>query len=64
MDFVPLCLGKKDGLYVLSSESCAFDLIQAEYIREIAPGEVWVIIDNTGTRSEWPFRRAAFALYF
>ncbi len=53
--FRPLCLGKKDGAYVLSSESCAFDLIQAEFIRDIEPGEV-VIIDNNGIRSEWPFR--------
>ncbi len=55
--FRPLCLGKKDGCYVLASESCAFDLIQAEYIREVKPGEV-VIIDNTGIRSEFPFRKA------
>ncbi|CAN5650736.1 amidophosphoribosyltransferase [soil metagenome] len=55
--FRPLCLGKKDGCYVLASESCAFDLIQAEYMREVKPGEV-VIIDNTGIRSEFPFRKA------
>lgn len=38
--FRPLCLGKKDGHYVLASESCALDLMFAEYVREIEPGEV------------------------
>ncbi len=38
--FRPLCLGKKDGHYILASESCAFDLTFAEYVREIEPGEV------------------------
>ncbi|HVE15793.1 MAG TPA: amidophosphoribosyltransferase, partial [Chthoniobacterales bacterium] len=55
--FRPLVLGRVDGAYVLSSETCAFDLIHAEFIREIEPGEV-VIIDDDGIRSEWPFRRA------
>ncbi len=55
--FRPLSLAKLDGAYVLSSETCAFDLIHAEFIREIEPGEV-VIIDEKGIRSEWPFRRA------
>ncbi len=52
--FRPLALGKLDGAYVLSSETCAFDLIHAEFIREIEPGEV-VIIDENGIRSEFPF---------
>jgi len=52
--FRPLSLGKLDGAYVLSSETCAFDLIHAEFIREIEPGEV-VIIDENGVRSEFPF---------
>ena len=62
--FRPLCIGSKDGAYVLSSESCALDLIQAEYIREVEPGEV-VIIDNSGIRSEWPFpsTRSAFCIF-
>ncbi len=55
--FRPLSLGRLDDAYVLSSETCAFDLIHAEFVREIEPGEV-VIIDDTGIRSEWPFRRA------
>jgi amidophosphoribosyltransferase len=62
--FRPLCIGKKDGAFILSSESCAFDLIQARYLRDVAPGEV-VIIDNSGIRSEWPFRatRTAFCIF-
>ena len=62
--FRPLCIGKKDDAYVLSSESCALDLIQAEYIREVEPGEV-VIIDSSGIRSEWPFpsTRSAFCIF-
>ncbi|MBD3264669.1 MAG: amidophosphoribosyltransferase [Candidatus Omnitrophica bacterium] len=38
--FRPLCLGKLDNSYVLASETCALDLIQAEYIRDVEPGEV------------------------
>ncbi|MCC7460550.1 MAG: amidophosphoribosyltransferase [Proteobacteria bacterium] len=38
--FRPLILGKVDNSYVFSSESCAFDLIGAEYIREVEPGEL------------------------
>jgi amidophosphoribosyltransferase len=62
--FRPLALGKLDGAYILSSETCAFDLVHAEFIREIEPGEV-VIIDDNGVRSEWPFRREkkAFCIF-
>lgn len=41
----PLCLGKLDGAYVLASETCALDLIQAKYIRDVEPGEI-VFIDK------------------
>ncbi len=68
--FRPLVLGKlKDETsdkpaYVLASETCAFDLIQAEYIRDIEPGEV-VIIGENGIRSERPFddKRSAFCMF-
>jgi amidophosphoribosyltransferase len=43
--FRPLALGVLDGAWVLASETCAFDLIDAEYVREIEPGEV-VVIDR------------------
>ncbi|MBF0478269.1 MAG: amidophosphoribosyltransferase [Candidatus Omnitrophica bacterium] len=36
----PLCLGKLDGNYILASESCSLDLLHAEYVREIEPGEI------------------------
>jgi amidophosphoribosyltransferase len=52
--FRPLVLGKLDGAYILASETCAFDLVHAEFIREIEPGEV-VIISEDGVRSERPF---------
>ncbi len=48
--FRPLCLGKLDGHYVLASETCALDLVQAEFVRELDPGEI-VIIDEDGVRS-------------
>ncbi len=48
--FRPLSLGKLDGGYVLASETCAFDLIDAEYIREVEPGEM-VILDGRGVTS-------------
>ena len=38
--FRPLCLGRIQGNYVLASESCALDLIHAEFLREIEPGEI------------------------
>jgi amidophosphoribosyltransferase len=44
--FRPLCLGKKDEAYVLASETCALDLIGAELIREIEPGEIVLIKDG------------------
>ncbi|MBT6121053.1 amidophosphoribosyltransferase [bacterium] len=45
--FRPLVLGKKDNSYFVSSETCALDLIGAEYIREIEPGEI-IIISKEG----------------
>ncbi|MBA3459528.1 MAG: amidophosphoribosyltransferase [Deltaproteobacteria bacterium] len=45
--FRPLCIGRLKGAYVLSSETNAFDLIEAEFIREVEPGEI-VVIDKGG----------------
>jgi amidophosphoribosyltransferase len=47
--FRPLSLGKLNSGYVVASETCAFDLLDAEYVGEIAPGEI-VIIDQDGLR--------------
>jgi len=44
--FRPLSLGKLDGAYVIASETCAFDLIQAEFIRDIEPGEILFITEK------------------
>ena len=54
--FRPLALGKLDGAYVVASETCAFDLIEAEFIREIEPGEM-VVIDKHGIKSYFPFEK-------
>ncbi|OQY12427.1 MAG: amidophosphoribosyltransferase [Desulfobacteraceae bacterium 4572_19] len=48
--FRPLCLGKLNGHYVLASETCALDLVQAEFVRELEPGEI-VNINEDGVRS-------------
>jgi amidophosphoribosyltransferase len=48
--FRPLCLGKLNGAWVLASETCALDLVQAEFVRELDPGEI-VIISKDGVKS-------------
>jgi amidophosphoribosyltransferase len=62
--FRPLSLGKLGDAYILSSETCAFDLIHAEFIREIDPGEV-IIINENGIRSQYPFNdeKKAFCMF-
>ncbi|MEM8877340.1 MAG: amidophosphoribosyltransferase [Pseudomonadota bacterium] len=50
----PLVLGKLDNAYILASETCAFDIIGAQFIRDVEPGEVVVITDQ-GIRSIKPF---------
>ncbi len=48
--FRPLCLGELNGHYVLASETCALDLVEAEFVRELDPGEI-VIIGKDGIKS-------------
>ena len=48
--FRPLVLGQKEGAYIVASETCAFDLIGAKYIREIEAGEI-LIINKRGMKS-------------
>ena len=48
--FHPLALGRLDASPVFASETCAFDLLEAEYQRPIAPGEMY-IVDERGVRS-------------
>jgi amidophosphoribosyltransferase len=52
--FRPLTLGKLGDSYIVCSETCALDLIDAEWIRDIEPGEVF-IAGPDGTRSVHPF---------
>jgi amidophosphoribosyltransferase len=54
--FRPLCLGRIGEAFVLASETCAFDIVDAEYIREVEPGEV-VVIDENGITSHFPFKK-------
>lgn len=56
--FRPLALGRLRDGYVVASETCAFDLIEAEFIREIEPGEI-VEISEKGITSYKPFKEAA-----
>ncbi|MBQ2472991.1 MAG: amidophosphoribosyltransferase, partial [Lachnospira sp.] len=41
--FKPLCIGKRDNTYFLSSETCALDTVGAEFVRDVEPGEVVTI---------------------
>jgi amidophosphoribosyltransferase len=50
----PLILGELDGCHILTSETCALDIIGAKYVRDVENGEV-VVIDETGIRSLKPF---------
>jgi amidophosphoribosyltransferase len=52
--FRPLCLGRYKGSWVVASETCAFDLIGAEFVREVEPGEM-VAINRDGQTSYHPF---------
>ena len=53
----PLVLGKLADAFVLASETCAFDIIGATYVRDIEPGEL-VVIDSSGVHSIRPFSPA------
>jgi amidophosphoribosyltransferase len=52
--FRPLVLGKLGDAWCVASETCAFDLIDAEYVREVEPGEMLVITEK-GVDSHFPF---------
>ncbi|MBW2107184.1 MAG: amidophosphoribosyltransferase [Deltaproteobacteria bacterium] len=52
--FRPLCLGMLNGGYIVASETCALDLVDAQYLRDIEPGEI-LIIDEDGLKSIRPF---------
>jgi amidophosphoribosyltransferase len=46
----PLCIGKLGNSYVIASETCALDIIGAQYVRDVANGEM-VVVDKEGLRS-------------
>ncbi len=52
--FRPLVLGRLNGAAIVASETCALDLIDAEYVRDVEPGEV-LVADADGVRSFKPF---------
>lgn len=62
--FRPLCIGEKDGAYIITSESCALDLIEAKYMRDVQPGEL-IIVDEKGLHSEmiFPPERSAYCIF-
>jgi amidophosphoribosyltransferase len=69
--FRPLCLGKlknggtsENGGWIVASETCALDLIEAEYIRDIEPGEVVIFKDGTMTSIfPWPKQNSHFCIF-
>ncbi|HKQ19889.1 MAG TPA: amidophosphoribosyltransferase [Candidatus Eisenbacteria bacterium] len=66
--FRPLCLGKRGEAHVIASETCALDIVGAEFVREIEPGEM-VLIDKRGVRSiriltPEPLRACVFELIY
>jgi amidophosphoribosyltransferase len=54
--FRPLALGRLGDAWVVASETCAFDLIDAEYVRDVEPGEM-LVITREGLRSTFPLPR-------
>ena len=49
--FRPLVIGKRDNTYILASETCALDAIDAEFVRDVEPGEI-VTINGNGIQSD------------
>ena len=49
--FRPLSIGKLNGAYIIASETCAFDILSAEFVREVNPGEI-IVIDNEVLESD------------
>jgi amidophosphoribosyltransferase len=58
--FRPLVLGRLGDAYIVCSETCALDLLDAKFVRDIEPGEV-VIVGDGGLRSIKPFPRMPLA---
>ena len=54
----PLVMGQLDGAYIFASETCALDIIGAEYVRDVRPGEM-VVVDKDGVQTLFPFKPQA-----
>lgn len=54
--FRPLSLGRLEGATIVTSESCALDLIDGEFLRDVQPGEV-VVVTQEGVTSSFPFEK-------
>ncbi len=50
--FKPLCIGKRDNAYIITSETCALETIGAEFVRDVRPGEVVTISPEGGIQSD------------
>lgn len=50
--FKPLVIGKRDNAYIITSETCALETIDAEYVRDVLPGEVVTISPEGGIQSD------------
>ena len=53
--FRPLALGRLEDAWVIASETCAFDLIDAKYVRDVEPGEM-IVVNEEGLRSTHPLK--------
>ncbi len=62
--FRPMVLGDRDGDYIIASETCALDIIDAKFVREVDPGEI-MIIDDNGLRSQMmlPVERVSMCVF-
>lgn len=60
----PLVLGELDGRYIVTSETCALDIIGARFVRDVEPGEM-IVMDEDGLHSLHPFprRQARFCVF-
>ncbi|HKZ80681.1 MAG TPA: amidophosphoribosyltransferase [Pyrinomonadaceae bacterium] len=59
--FRPLALGRLGDAWVVASETCAFDLIDAKYVRDVEPGEM-LIVDEQGLRCSHPLKQQQHAM--
>ncbi|QKX01801.1 amidophosphoribosyltransferase [Wolbachia endosymbiont of Cruorifilaria tuberocauda] len=61
----PLVSGKLNGSYVLASETCAFDILNAKFVREIEPGELVTLDRNGNLASVFPFsqQKSSFCIF-